>query len=117
MKIILFLLLSVISGPKDYVVVENIEYNHVYDENTKELRFSQIIIKKWMVLPDSIGYRVSSFNVIKECLILRKNGGREISYQSSDGKEHRYFTKSFREYSSYYDAEHEDRKFLPQELR
>ena len=109
--------MSAISSPKDYVVVEKIEYNHVYDDQTKQRKFSQIILKKWMVLSDSTGYRVIKFNVIENPLVLRKNGGFEVSYLTAAGEECKYFTKSYREYSSYYDEEFEDRKFLPQELR
>lgn len=117
MKTILFLLLSVVGSPKDYITVEKIEYNHVYDDQTKERKFSQVILKKWMTLPDSVGYRVIDFNVIDNPLIVRRNGGYYISYLTVAGEEKRFFTKLYREYSSYYDEEFEDRKFLPQELR
>jgi hypothetical protein len=121
MKILIMLLLMILTTKTnqtpDYVTVDKVELNHFYNERTSKLQFSQIIVRKWLKLPESVGYRVIKYDLVENPLILRKNGGYLITYVNSSGVEVRYFTKIFRIINSNFDIELKDRELFPEKDR
>jgi hypothetical protein len=119
MKILILLLMMVIPQLEtDTKNAERVELNHVYN-NDGNHRLSQILIRKWMVLPDSVGYRIIKYHVVKQdgVLVFPHKNSKIISFYDRNGESHRYLTNSYSEYDSNYDVEVKDRDFLPEDDR
>jgi hypothetical protein len=111
------LIVTIPQKTPDYTTVDKVELNHFYNDRTGKLQLSQIIVRKWMRLPESVGYRVVKYDLVENPLILRKNGGYLITYVTNSGVDVRLFTKVFRVINSNYDIEIKDRELLPEKDR
>jgi hypothetical protein len=98
---------------------EKIELNHVYSADTQRYNLSQILIRRRMVLPDSVGYRVVRYYCVPKdsVRIYPHKNGKVICFYDNNGEYHRYLTSNYLEYDSNYDAEVKDRKFLHEDDR
>lgn len=120
MKILILLLMMIIPNLEtDTKLARKIELNHVYNAKSKNHVLSQVLIRRWIVLGDSVGYRIVKYHVVNEdaVSIYPYKKGKMICFYDKHGVYHRYLTDDYSEYKSNYDVEVKDRKLLPEHDR
>ena len=120
MKIMILLLMMIIPQLEaDTKYVRKIELNHVYNKISGNYVLSQILIRRWMVLSDSVGYRIVKFHVVDEeaVSVYPHKEGKIICFYDKHEVYHRYLTNDYLEYKSNYDVEVKDRELLHEDDR
>ena len=124
---LLLAFLSLPEAPYKQSTAAVTELNHVYNEDG-ELRFDQLIFWEWRYCYDreagesSWSHHVMCWRIVKQgdYQLRKEKGGWVILLWEKDGEYRilrRITTPIFRETSSNYDREVEERKKLPQEFR